>query len=121
MRLSKLAIVLAAAFVGDAAAQHPFAASPGAVAELEAGHVDIRRAEVRVNAGLMGPGSEACLLMTSALVHYVKAAVEAGAPVRVAEWQDLLPEERKIVSEKLAGVVSPFERNHALQKRACRP
>jgi hypothetical protein len=113
-----VALVVALLAMSPAVAQQLVESPPD---ELQAGHADLKQAEVLNNSGQRGPDSEACALISRAMSHFVKAAAERGAPVRVVQWTELYPEERKVVGRYLAGVVSPLERYSAFQKAICKP
>jgi hypothetical protein len=105
-------------FAGPVIAQRAVAPPPAVVAERDAGTAAIVRAEKLLNGSeKRGPNSEACASMNEGLLHYVKAAAEAGAQTRSVGWLQLTLAEQEAVKEKIAA--GPWARNIALRRHAC--
>jgi hypothetical protein len=123
MGLQRTTLWLATALIctGVAFAQRPETLSSAFIVERDAGNAAQMRAEKLLNRGEpRGPESEACGAMTSALLHYVKAAAEAGAKTRVLKWSELGWDEQAAVKEKVAEQkVGPWNRNIRLHQHVC--
>ena len=110
------ALLATGLLAGPARGQQPPDTSVAYVAERDAGNADLIKAEKLVNGGAKrGPDGEACSLMTSALLHYVKAAVASGARTRAIAWSELTSDEQAEV-KKTPG---PWQRNVALRQHIC--
>ena len=110
------ALALGIAVSGQAAGQQAGAPNAAFEAEQKAAVEAIIAAEMRLNAGERGPGSEPCRLMGDFFLHTVKAAVAAGAESRIADWSELTWQEQDAVKEWMKG---PYERNRRLRQLAC--
>jgi hypothetical protein len=114
---SMSALMAAGLLAGPVFAQQAPVPSPAVTTERDAGNAALIKAEKLLNDNeRRGPNSEACALMNKALLHYVKAAVEAGAKTRELNWSQLTLDEQAAVKGKID---VPFDRNNKLRIHAC--